>query len=893
VTGAVDVFLGLPERKPLWNNPASASFSSEANFDQWFRSVPSVNFLVAPFSISPTSGSWTYPIDGLGFGNEGETHNYLFTCEIHTEFIYTGSGDWMLQIGSDDDAWAFVDGSLVLDNGGVHAYRIENGVEPAGLVLNETYTLDIFFAERHLTKSRFTIDSSLCITCAAGFYDACGICGGDNSTCIGCDGVPNSGLVIDRCGVCGGDGMCTQPSPPPSPSSPPHPPCSSGNCPPIKDYTKVNINATCQLERIDHGRYRFIFGVDEAESRDQQAALASLAPYNQDIRTRDACDSRLSLGPGLDWAEDGPLGVWGLDQHVHAPEWTDVVTGDPGSQHARYSRVFTLDDLLACPNSGIVSEQIPYTSAIRHSGMWHLIHTTPTDTDNENAGEDVLYEKECSFQIHEGQSGVDTITIEVESLHFEVHWVKTFCCAPDGYISVLLRTCISHPGYEPGCGSFLRPCDEGEGPVWSKHTPAGTYSLKRRGGHGCDARFDDKCCQTWELKGLTEDAVPPLDDFLKLFFTAQVEHRMHPAALIAKLGLHVDDICRDPSLYVNDTACGDVVLYRDTTLMHPYQVAHSPPFLDCDRMYARLELCQPLPDAQLTGARFTKILLEYEEAGGNGTIIERVIYERLANGSIITDEYFDVESESSEPTLVPVLSWLARGLGAEDAVLQVVVHWELYPLSNGGGGPNPFVAMPARLTAHGQRQAALLGPHAQSIFQSNNNKNNNMATLDGYIEEASNGEQSEQVIAVRCNPRQKWDGRKGRCWDKEHKDDWHVPIAHEQVLLSWWLMLAVFLVMLLVLSCLCCCGSSRARSSNSCFRRTCFGGPGKQHVISADGTAAHHHHHHNHHHHDHGNQHVSSCPVVTRHAPVRYCTCQPTEVVDRSGRLQYCRAAAW
>ena len=37
-----------------------------------------------------------------------------------------------------------------------------------------------------------------------------GICGGDNSSCLGCDGVANSGKTIDSCGVCGGDGSsCT------------------------------------------------------------------------------------------------------------------------------------------------------------------------------------------------------------------------------------------------------------------------------------------------------------------------------------------------------------------------------------------------------------------------------------------------------------------------------------------------------------------------------------------------------------------------------------------------------------------------------------------------------------------------------------------------------------
>ena len=32
--------------------------------------------------------------------------------------------------------------------------------------------------------------------------DACGVCGGDGSSCAGCDGVPNSGAAVDRCGVC-------------------------------------------------------------------------------------------------------------------------------------------------------------------------------------------------------------------------------------------------------------------------------------------------------------------------------------------------------------------------------------------------------------------------------------------------------------------------------------------------------------------------------------------------------------------------------------------------------------------------------------------------------------------------------------------------------------------
>jgi len=46
-------------------------------------------------------------------------------------------------------------------------------------------------------------------------FDVCHVCGGNSSTCAGCDGVPNSGLVFDACNVCGGyndtcgcDGKC-------------------------------------------------------------------------------------------------------------------------------------------------------------------------------------------------------------------------------------------------------------------------------------------------------------------------------------------------------------------------------------------------------------------------------------------------------------------------------------------------------------------------------------------------------------------------------------------------------------------------------------------------------------------------------------------------------------
>jgi hypothetical protein len=39
-------------------------------------------------------------------------------------------------------------------------------------------------------------------------FDQCGVCGGDGTSCLGCDGVAFSGLVVNECGECGGDPNC-------------------------------------------------------------------------------------------------------------------------------------------------------------------------------------------------------------------------------------------------------------------------------------------------------------------------------------------------------------------------------------------------------------------------------------------------------------------------------------------------------------------------------------------------------------------------------------------------------------------------------------------------------------------------------------------------------------
>ncbi len=148
------------------NGPVSATDF----FNQWYHDTPGYNIpLTASITLDPIGGGLFqysnnafFPIDGLGFGNQGQPHNYSFTYEINTTFHYTGSG--VFDFSGDDDVFVFVNNQLVIDLGGVHGP--ENGsvdVSTLGLAVGNNYSLDVFFAERHTVGSDFLMTTDLAL----------------------------------------------------------------------------------------------------------------------------------------------------------------------------------------------------------------------------------------------------------------------------------------------------------------------------------------------------------------------------------------------------------------------------------------------------------------------------------------------------------------------------------------------------------------------------------------------------------------------------------------------------------------------------------------------------------------------------------------------------------
>ncbi len=183
------------EGKPFFNEEllddrgwSDIPLTSRESLAQWFRDVPGVNTSWTHDIVLEREGNiyrfakekpdYFFPADNQGFGNsEGPlrwarpgSRNFHFTFELETEFRYTDpeARDFDLEFTftGDDDVWVFINDTLAVDIGGVHgqarrSINVDDAAERLGLEPGNSYSLKLFFAERHTSESNFRIETTL------------------------------------------------------------------------------------------------------------------------------------------------------------------------------------------------------------------------------------------------------------------------------------------------------------------------------------------------------------------------------------------------------------------------------------------------------------------------------------------------------------------------------------------------------------------------------------------------------------------------------------------------------------------------------------------------------------------------------------------------------------
>ncbi len=152
------------------DNGSLGTLTTAQYFDQWFHNTPGYN---QAFNIDLTlndigGGIYQYnnnsffPIDGQGFGDQGQSHNYGFTLQMHTMFTYQAGQTF--DFTGDDDVWVFINNQRVIDLGGVHGPESASvNLDTLGLIAGNDYAFDFFFAERHTSGSNLQISTSIAL----------------------------------------------------------------------------------------------------------------------------------------------------------------------------------------------------------------------------------------------------------------------------------------------------------------------------------------------------------------------------------------------------------------------------------------------------------------------------------------------------------------------------------------------------------------------------------------------------------------------------------------------------------------------------------------------------------------------------------------------------------
>ena len=768
--------LSSPARLPQFNgNISHPSVANSYTVDQWFQSYSNVNAVV---NLGPLTHDTVFALPGRT------------TCQAHGYFTYRGSHAYALEVSAESDVFVFVADELVLDRGGLGAQMTTAGQLPTNtsLVIGERYPIDIFFTNRRTLPAQLVLNSTLCEGCTSsgGVYDDCLLCNGTNTTCLGCDSIPLSGLHDDVYNTCGGDGV------PPGPVTPP-------------TNSPIPLPEGAIVCRVTPGAAPGSLVVEVGAPTSIAAGAFIVGPnsYNADIRERELCDNRIST-LSAPWSS-----LWTYGAAL-SPNWQLSVSPAAGNLTLyTYSREFgSVEGLMACSGTPLSVLQ-PSTSTVVHSGHMYLAHAVPAEFEDV---EDTRWETVCAYQVHEGTSGITTITTQPTSPVPvpAIDWVHTQCLTEteDHWLSVTVRTC-SPVEYHLANASVV----------------PGALALARiEGGYGgpgapCDWGYEGQCCQHWEL--LVPLTNQTYNATLQWFI--YLTGANSSAIGTAESEVIIDTAVAEQLLCLPGNECGggggggtELALEPTANLTLVGEATGGEVLAD------GAEVCALLEVSGVTGApgaipylQVDQVLLGYWTT--NGTDIVLLYSEGSPSGdpyynfTLATARFVVVQHVlTTEYHLEAYMCWIAHAVSAYPTVQTLEVHWSiLYTETGGSPSPQPYHAA-MRYSAGFVHQRVL--HHRAQLYAE---------AVEMFTHSLS--------VRVQCGAETEWSGAEAHCLaahtgravlpiapggqgrDTYLHDHWSGPGDHLPIMAAIVLTLLIIIAVLVVVSMLYWCYDSCAR----------------------------------------------------------------------------------
>ncbi len=150
---------------PVESTPGTFGNVNGAGELLWWTPQPGLVLAGTSFAYpSPVSLPFNIPTNFYPNGPSGSDGGDVgFTSAMLSgTFVTPAGGTVTFSLSSDDDAWVFLNGMLVVDNGGVHS-STSPPVTISDLAPG-TNTVEVFYADRHTVLANLTFDATATLT---------------------------------------------------------------------------------------------------------------------------------------------------------------------------------------------------------------------------------------------------------------------------------------------------------------------------------------------------------------------------------------------------------------------------------------------------------------------------------------------------------------------------------------------------------------------------------------------------------------------------------------------------------------------------------------------------------------------------------------------------------